>query len=62
MDAGKFPQEDGTVLQIIDTETKPVGEGKPETHKQNIDIQVLVSGQERIGFCRKRDGIPVAEP
>ncbi|AQQ70386.1 Toxin-antitoxin biofilm protein TabA [Limihaloglobus sulfuriphilus] len=35
--------------------TKPVSEGFFETHKKYIDIQLVVSGSEMIGYANRKD-------
>lgn len=38
-------------VQVIDLETKPFNEKKPEVHKKYVDVQFLVRGEEQIGFA-----------
>lgn len=38
-------------MQILDLTTKPVAENRPEVHRQYVDIQFLVSGEEKIGVA-----------
>lgn len=37
--------------QVMDAVTRPVEEGKPESHEKYVDVQFLVSGRERLGFA-----------
>ncbi len=36
-------------VQVIDTNTKNVADTRPEVHKQYLDVQFLVKGNEKIG-------------
>lgn len=38
-------------MQILDLTTRPVVENRPEVHRQYVDIQFLVSGEEKIGVA-----------
>lgn len=38
-------------VQVIDMNTKPVADCRPEVHRQYADVQFLVSGRERIGMA-----------
>jgi biofilm protein TabA len=38
-------------VQVIDMNTKPVAECRPEVHRQYADVQFLVSGREQIGMA-----------
>jgi biofilm protein TabA len=42
-------------VQVIDMNTKPVAECKPEVHRQYADVQFLVTGRERIGMAIAED-------
>lgn len=48
-------------MQILDLTTKPVTENLPEVHRRYIDIQFLVSGDERIGIAPDNGANPVSE-
>lgn len=36
--------------QVMDAQTKPVSEGRPEVHEKFVDVQFLASGEEKLGF------------
>lgn len=38
-------------VQVIDMTTKPLGECRPEVHREYADLQYLVRGRERIGVA-----------
>lgn len=38
--------------QVMDTETGPASERRPEVHEKYLDVQFLASGRERLGFTR----------
>ncbi len=38
-------------VQVIDMNTKPVADCRPEVHRQYADVQFLVTGRERIGVA-----------
>lgn len=48
-------------VQVIDLTTKPFVETRPEVHRQYIDVQFLVSGQEKIGVASETGNNTVAE-
>ncbi|QSX09211.1 YhcH/YjgK/YiaL family protein [Alkalibacter rhizosphaerae] len=51
MEPGEYEIDGRDVyFQVIDLETKPWEEGKPEVHRKYIDIQFLFQGKETIGF------------
>lgn len=54
---------DGDKLFVIvmDMETAPVSEKLPEAHQEYIDIQLLISGEERIGVALRHDENPIAK-
>lgn len=41
----------GYVVQVLDLHTQPKDQLRPEVHRQNIDVQFLVSGTELIGVA-----------
>ena len=50
--AGKRPLTNEPDFAIIQTyETKPIDEGKLEAHRKFIDIQLIVSGEEFMGYA-----------
>lgn len=48
---------DGDQLYVLvqEYDTRPVEQGKWEAHRQYIDIQYMVDGQERMGFANIRN-------
>ena len=54
MEPGRYPVADGKVLVIIKKgySTKDPSEAKWESHRRDIDIQYLLSGEENIGYGR----------
>lgn len=47
--------------QVFDLTTKPIGETRPEVHRQYIDVQFLRTGRERIGVAIETGANKVAE-
>lgn len=47
-------------VQVIDMETKPWSAGRPEVHRQYIDVQHLCRGSEQIGVAVDTGNNPVA--
>ena len=47
---GKYPLEDGVILNLSSYQTKNLEEKKAEAHKKYIDIQYVISGTELIGL------------
>ena len=59
--AGKYAIDGEKVYYIISRyKTKPMSEGKLETHKKYIDIQVVLKGEEVLGYA-DINGLTVAE-
>ena len=51
MEKGKYPIVGDEVFAIVNEyETKNESDAKPETHKKHIDIQLMVSGTEFMGY------------
>lgn len=51
MEPGTYPIKGKQVYaMVMDMDTLPVEEKKPETHVQYIDVQYLVHGEEKLGF------------
>ena len=42
---------DDIYMNVQAYETKPIEEGKWEAHKKYIDIQYMIEGEEKFGFC-----------
>jgi len=58
---GVYPLDDGRmIMQVLDVETKPRHEIRPESHRKYIDVQFLAAGgPEAIGWYPDLgDGIP----
>lgn len=43
--------EDKIFLSVVEKETKPLSECRPEVHRRYLDIHVLIEGVERIGIA-----------
>lgn len=51
MDTGVYEiSEKDIYAQVFDAQTGPANEKKPEVHEKYIDVQFLVSGEEKLGF------------
>jgi YhcH/YjgK/YiaL family protein len=49
--AGKYAiSENFVILSLNEYDTKPVEQGFLEAHRKHIDIQFMVSGEEKIGY------------
>ncbi len=48
-------------VQVIDMNTKPFAETRPEVHRQYIDVQFLCRGSEKIGVASETGNNAVAE-
>lgn len=46
---------------VMDLETKPAKEKRPETHQDYLDVQFLVTGKERLGFKADVNNDPIVE-
>jgi YhcH/YjgK/YiaL family protein len=44
----------GYVVQVLDLHTQQPSDQRPEVHRQNVDVQFLVSGTELIGVAADR--------
>ncbi len=49
------------IIQLFEDTTLPVSQKKPESHKQHIDLQYLVAGNERIGVTHLTQNYEVEE-
>jgi YhcH/YjgK/YiaL family protein len=49
----------GYVVQVLDLHTQQPGDLRPEVHRQNVDVQFLVSGSELIGVAADRGDNPI---
>ena len=59
---GKYVVDGEKVYYIIERyKTRPMSQGRLEAHKKYIDIQVVLSGEEILGYADV-DGLTVAEP
>lgn len=54
-------REPDLYVQVIDMPTKPIAETRPEVHRQYIDVQYLVQGEECIGVARDTGRNEVSE-
>ena len=51
LEVGRYPIEGDRVFALVqEYDSKPLEEGKYETHRKYIDIQYIVSGREFIGY------------
>ncbi len=51
MENGKYEiSKDEIFISVQDYYTKPESEGKFEAHKKYIDIQYIISGEEKLGY------------
>lgn len=48
-------------VQVIDMDTKPFAQTRPEVHRQYIDVQFLCRGSEKIGMASETGNNAVAE-
>ena len=50
--AGNYELQGNDIrVQVIDMQTKPLADARPEVHRQFIDVQFLVQGSEKIGVA-----------
>jgi YhcH/YjgK/YiaL family protein len=51
METGKFPIDGENVMAIVNEyTTKPPSECDPESHRDYVDIQIMIAGAERFGY------------
>jgi len=48
---GRYDLEDGVYFMVQHYATKPLEEGRFEAHQKYIDIQLILRGQEQIGYA-----------
>lgn len=54
---GRYEIDDrGAFALVSEYATRPLAECFIECHRRYIDIQVLLSGSEKVGFCHRRSG------
>lgn len=62
METGVYDLEGKDIyVQVFDAETGPVEEKRPESHEDYLDIQFLVTGEEKLGFTPNTGAYEVAE-
>lgn len=62
LEAGNYEIQGRDIyVQVIDMTTKPLAETRPEVHRQYIDVQFLVRGEEKIGVASDTGNNAVAE-
>ena len=62
MEAGAYEIEGRDMYaQVIDTTTCALADGRPESHKDYLDVQFLFTGEEKLGFTPYLDSYEVAE-
>lgn len=48
---GKYPlAEEGAFVVLVSAETEPASQRKAEIHKYYTDVQIILQGEERIGY------------
>ena len=52
---------DNIFYSVVEAETAPAANNKPETHKKYIDVQFLLEGEEGIGVIIDQGQHPVTE-
>ncbi|PKF50137.1 N-acetylneuraminate anomerase [Enterovibrio nigricans] len=52
---------DNIYVNVMAFDTQPANEKLAEVHKEYIDIQFLISGEERIGFALANGNNPIAK-
>ena len=59
---GRYPVDGDDLFYIIQHyTTKPIDQGRLESHKKYVDIQALIAGQEILGWS-PIDGLEVIDP
>ncbi len=62
LEIGKYAIDGTDIFAIVsEYQSKPEAECKPETHKNYIDIQMVVSGSEYIGYAPLTNQTPSIE-
>ncbi len=62
METGVYEIEGKDIYaQVFDAETEPLKDRKPESHKEYLDVQYLVSGEEKLGFTPLKDSYEIDE-
>lgn len=62
MEPGEYPIDgDRIYAKVFDLTSKPAEETRPEVHKNYIDVQFWVSGEELVGFATKKEAYRVVE-
>src|SRR3970040_758749 len=52
LNPGKYEIEGKNIFALIsEYQTKPESEGKLEAHRKYIDVQYVISGEERMGYA-----------
>jgi YhcH/YjgK/YiaL family protein len=56
---GRYDVDGDAVFAIVNEyNTKPAAECEPESHRQYIDIQVMITGVEQFGYLPLTDQVP----
>lgn len=59
VEKGKYAIDGNAVYAAVsEYQTKPISECKTEAHKNYIDVQFIVSGEEAMGFTRLKNQTP----
>ena len=51
IDVGSHDLGEGVIAMVSEYDTKNVSEGVIEAHRKYIDIQIMLSGREKVGIC-----------
>lgn len=62
LEAGRYEIDGDELFAMVqEVQTEPAERRKPESHRTYTDIQLLLSGEERIGVCKAAPGCEVGE-
>lgn len=59
---GKIEIDDGMYANLQRYETRIPESGKPEAHRQYVDVQYVVEGEEELGWCPLHPRLQVYTP
>lgn len=52
---GKFELDHSAFVMVVEAQTEPFSERKSEIHKQYIDVQIMIRGEEKLGYSYHLD-------
>jgi YhcH/YjgK/YiaL family protein len=62
MKDGKYAIDgERSFIKLQRYQTRPVSDGRPESHQKYVDIQYVVEGQELLGWCPLSPDLPAAQ-